>query len=286
MACPSGALESNVTQSSLLRPLRQALVAIVLLAVLGACKKEAVTAAETAPPEGVAGVASKAGGFLAYAHTVKFEVAPETIDGRISALQSACIDERFGACSVLAVESSSGRWATGSIALRVVPAGVERLVELGADGARAASRHTVAEDLADAVADVTDSQDLLTRQRAKLLEFSERKDIGIADMITLSERLAAVDAQLQSLAQDAAQQRRRIETNHLKIEFASNAEWEDESAFSFGELWETFASNLQDGVEGAAEYAGFLLPLVILFFPLALLWRWAWRWATRNSRAR
>ncbi len=257
----------------------------LLVYVLGACKKE-VMAVETAPPEGVAGVESKTGGFLAYAHTVKFEVAPESIAGRISALQSACNDERFGACSVLAVESTSGRQATGSIAMRVVPAGVERLVELGANGVQAASRNTHAEDLADAVAAVTDAKDLLTRQRAKLLEFSERDDLAVTDLITLSERLATVDAQLHSLAQDAAQQRRRIETNHLKIDFASNAEWEEESDFSVGELWETFASNLEDGVEGAAEYAGFLLPLMILFFPLALLWRWLWRWATRNSRAK
>ena len=283
---PSSTQETNVTQASIGRPLCTTLVVFLLLSVLGACKKESVAPIETAPPDGVAGVASKTGAFLAYAHTVKFEVAPDSIAGLISALQGACNDERFGACSVLAVESTSGRHATGSIAMRVVPAGVERLVELGANGAQAASRRTHAEDLADAVAAVTDSQDLLARQRAKLLEFSERNDLAVADLITLSERLAAVDAQLQSLAQDAAQQRRRIETNHLQIDFASNAEWEDESDFSFGELRKTFASNLEDGVEGAAEYAGFLLPLVILFFPLALLWRWLWRWVTRNSRTK
>ena len=261
------------------------LAALLLLAVLGACKKEAVMAPEATAADGVEGVASKANAFLAYAHTVRFEVEPASIAGRISALQSACNDERFGACSVLAMESTSGRQAIGSIAMRVVPSAVEELVKLGADGAEIASRRTSAEDLADAVADVADSQDLLTRQRAKLLEFSERKDLAVADLITLSENLAAVDARLQSLAQESAQQRRRIETNHLTIDFASNAAWEDESDFSFGAIWDTFASNLEDGINGAAEYAGFLLPMLILFFPMALLWRWAWRWATRKSRS-
>jgi len=261
------------------------LLAVVLLALLGACsKKETVTATDTAAPE-VAGLASKTGGFLAYAHTVAFEVEPDSIGDRITALQRACNEERFGACSVLEVQSTSGRRAIGSIAMRVAPAAVEQLVTLGADGAKIASRQTFAEDLADAVAGVADSRDLLTRERAKLLELSEHKDLTVADLITLSERLAAVEARLQSLAQEAAQQRRRIETNHLKIDFTSNAPWEEESDFSFGEIWETFTSNLQDGVQDAAEYAGFLLPMFILFFPLALLWRWAWRWATRKSRA-
>ena len=275
-----------MTKLLTVRTFSKVMVALLLLVVLGACEKKSVMASETAAPEGVSGVESKSGGFLAYTHSVKFEVDPGSIGGRISALQSACNEERFGACSVLAVESTSGRQATGSIAMRVVPAAVEELVKLGADGAEVASRRTSAEDLADAVADVTDSQDLLTRQRAKLLEFSERKDLAVTDLITLSENLAALDARLQSLAQDAAQQRRRIETNHLTIDFASNAEWEDESDISFAAIWETFASNFKYGIDGAAEYAGFFLPILVLFFPLALLWRWAWRWATRGSRAK
>jgi hypothetical protein len=275
-----------MTQLLTARTFWKVMVTLLLLGALGSCKKASVMAPETTAPEGVAGVVSKTGGFLAYTHSVNFEVDPNSIGGRISALQAACNEERFGACSVLAVESTSGRRATGSIAMRVVPAGVEELVKLGADGADVASRRTSAEDLADAVADVTDSQDLLKRQRAKLLEFSERKDLAVTDLITLSENLAAVDARLQSLAQEAAQQRRRIETNHLTIDFASNAGWEDESDVSFGAIWETFASNFKYGIDGAAEYAGFFLPILVLFFPLALLWRWAWRLATRSSLAK
>lgn len=262
------------------------LIALLLLGVLAACKQKATAALESTAPEAVAGVASKAGGFLAYTHSLSFEVAPESISPRVSAIQSACQDERFGACSVLVVESTSGRHATGRIAMRAVPAAVEALVALAADGTQPASRRTSAEDLADAVAEVTDSRDLLTRQRATLLEFSQRKDLSVTDLITLSDTLAATDARLQSLAQEAAEQRRRIETNHLAIDFASNAKWEAESSFSLAAIWTTFTSNLQYGVDGAAEYVGYFLPIMLLVFPLALLWRWAWRWATRNSRAK
>lgn len=268
------------------RALSRVLMSLLLVCLMAACKKEALAPPGDGAPEGVAGISSKTGGFLAYTHTVGFEVDPDSIGERIAALQSACTDERFGACSVLSMESTSGRGARGSIAMRVVPAAVEPLVKLGGEGTQIATRRTSAEDLADAVADVSDSQDLLTRQRAKLLEFSERKDLAVSDLIALSENLAAIDARLQSLAQESAQQRRRIETNHLTLNFTSNLGWEDESDFSFSRLWETFASNLMYGIDDAAEYAGFLLPIVVLFFPLALLWRWAWRLATRSSRTK
>lgn len=275
-----------MTQLLTVRALSRVLISLLLLCMLAACKKEAVVSPGAGAPEGVAGISSKAGGFLAYTHTVGFEVDPDSIAGRIAALQSACNEERFGACSVLSMESTSGRAARGSIAMRVVPAAVEALVKLGGEGTQFSTRQTSAEDLADAVADVSDSRDLLTRQRAKLLEFSERKDLAVSDLIALSENLAAIDSRLQLLAQESAQQRRRIETNHLTLNFASNLEWEDESDFSLSGLWDTFASNFEYGIDGAAEYAGFLLPIVVLFFPLALLWRWAWRWATRSTRAK
>lgn len=273
-----------MNQLLIVRTLSRMLLALLLLGTLAACKKEALAPPGAGAPEGVAGISSKTGGFLAYTHTVGFELDPDSIGGRIAALQDACNSERFGACSVLSMESTSGRAARGSIAMRVVPAAVEQLVKLGGEGTHIATRQTSAEDLAEAVADVTDSRDLLTRQRAKLLEFSERKDLAVSDLIALSENLAAIDARLQSLAQESAQQRRRIETNHLTLNFTSNMKWEDESDFSWSGLWDTFASNLEYGVEGAAEYVGFLLPILVLFFPLALLWRWAWRWATRSSR--
>ena len=105
-----------MTQLLTVRTFSKVMVALLLLVVLGACQKKSVMAPETTAPEGVAGVASKTGGFLAYTHSVNFEVDPDSIGGRISALQSACNEERFGACSVLAVESTSGRWATMSTA--------------------------------------------------------------------------------------------------------------------------------------------------------------------------
>lgn len=252
---------------------------------MGGCSKK-VVATEASEPNAIGGETAKPGALLAYEHNVRFEVAPDSIARRIAAVQVACNDERFGACSVLGISSTAGEQGSGEISVRVVPAGVEKLVALAGEGSGVAHRQTKAEDLADAVADVAGQQDLLTRQRASLIGFLDRKDLPVADLITVAQQLASVDSQLQALSQTAAQQRRRIETNLLQISLQSNVEATRTSDFTFTGAWHTFVESLAEGVDSAAESAGYLLPLALLFFPLALLWRWAWRFATRASRAK
>ena len=268
-----------------MRPIYAVVLVIALTQVLVGCKAK-VSATEDSEPNAVGGEVAKPGGLLAYEHEVSFEVAPDSIARRIAVVQAACNDERFGACSVLGIASTAGEQASGAISVRVVPAGVEKLVALAGEGSGVAQRQTKAEDLADAVADVAGQQDLLTRQRASLLGFIERKDLPVADLITVAQQLASVESQLQALSQTAAQQRRRIETNHLQISLQSNIPYEPPSDFTFAGAWGTFVDSLAEGADNAAESAGYLLPLAILFFPLALLWRWAWRFATRATRGK
>jgi hypothetical protein len=166
----------------------------------------------------------------------------------------------------------------------VVPAGVEPLVALAGEGDKIEKRSTKADDLADAVADVAAQQDLLQRQRETLLGFVSRKDIAVADMIAVSQQLASVESTLQGLAQQSADQRRRIETNLLKIQLYSISIGESDVDLSFSESWETFKESLAEGIAASAEYVGYSLPLLLVVFPLALMWRWCWRWATRKSR--
>jgi len=262
-----------------------ALAALILLSL--GCAKKSTTASDDASTgaDSVSGQAPKPGALLAYEHEIRFSVAPATLHRRITAVQSACNEEKFGACSVLGIESSSGDYATASIVLRTVPAGIESLVALAGEGAAIDKRTTKAEDLADAVADVEAQQDLLKRQRETLLAYVSRKDLAVADMIALSQQLATVESTLHGLSQQSADHRRRIETNRLSIDFRSNAVASVNKGISIHESWETFTDSLVEGINDAAEYAGYLMPLLLLVFPLALIWRWLWRLATRRSKA-
>ncbi len=266
-----------------MKTMRWLVVAILILLSLGCAGKKAST---DAGAEGgrVSGEAPKPGALLAYEHEIQFKVAPDTMNRRITAVQTACNEEKFGACSVLGINSSSGEYATASIVLRVAPAGVEPLVALASQGSAIDKRVTKAEDLADAVADVAAQQDLLRRQRETLLTYVARKDLAVGDMITLSQQLATVDSSLHGLSQQSADQRRRIETNLLTIELRSNVVARDKQSISIRDAWQTFSNSFVAGINDAAEYAGYLLPLLLLVFPLALIWRWLWRLATGKYR--
>lgn len=260
-------------------------LAVMVLLMMGCSKKVAVEAdGSGAPRAEITGETAKPGALLAYEHHIWFRVAPDSMTRRISAVQAACNEERFGACSVLGIDASTGDDASATIKVRLVPTGVEKLVALAAEGDTASKRQTQADDLADAVADVASQQDLLSRQRETLLGYVQRKDIAVADMIAVSQQLANIESMLHGLAQQSTDQRRRIETNLLTIDLHSNISSRAVSDFSFGDAWWTFVDSLAEGATAAAEYAGFLLPLILLAFPAALLWRWGWRRATGQAR--
>ena len=247
---------------------------IVALALSFGCAKKDV---QTAPD--VVGEASKAGAFLAYEHTVHVDPGDDRVDARLDAVRDACLRERFGACSLLSLEQAAGTYPRGEISVRIIPEGVDPMVKLAADGATILTRTTRAEDLAEAVADTTHQAELLARQRTRLEEFQVRKDLSVADMLALSKELAALEVQGVQVARDAAQQRRRIETNRLTIAFAVPTMRSGAARIgdAFGSLREQFV----DGVADALEYFGYALPFLLVGFPLLLVLRALWRRATR-----
>lgn len=203
-------------------------VLLAFMAVLvAACSKDRGGESAMAPAEAVGGNADTVRGrsgeanLLAYEHDVAIRLPADDLTKRIAVVRDACTGQKLGACSLLGEQHDAGDLPSGSLRMRVAPATVEPLVKLAADGAEIGQRSTRAEDLADAVADTQLRQRRLQTQHAKLLELLERKDIKVEDMIALTQQLSAIEAELQGANQEAAQQRRRIETNLLTLNFQS-----------------------------------------------------------------
>jgi len=156
---------------------------------------------------------------IAYEHSVEVRVPGSEIPHRIDAVQSACFAQKFGDCAVLNVEQRGGDFARGSITVRIAPKGVEPLLGSASQGGDIISRTLRADDLADAVTDNALRRSRLVKERTRLLEFQDRPDIELEDMLRLSKRLSEVEAMLDMALQEHAQQRRRIDTNRLTIEF-------------------------------------------------------------------
>lgn len=149
------------------------------------------------------------------------------------------------------------------------------MVTLAAEGGKLGQRITSAEDLADAVADVRRRQDRLQAQQQRLDELAKRKDISVSDLIALSKEQAAVENELQELAQVAAGQQRRLDTNRVTLNFRSSDGAHQQSRFS--RMFSNLGDNLVNGTADALERASYVLPFLILAFPVVWLWVWLWR---------
>jgi hypothetical protein len=248
--------------------IRAALLALLATAGLSACSSKSEVKSELR----ISGEQAKAGAQLAYEHRITLQLPTEAIAPRLAAAREACEAARYGECNVLRLEQSPG---LGSITVRIVPAGVEPLVALAAQGGEIGERQTTAEDLAGAVADNQRQQQRLKAQQQRLDELAARKDINVGDLIALSREQASVENQLQELEQQAAGQQRRIATNLLTLNLQPTGGRARSSRLhdALGHMLDQFT----DGIGSALDALSYGLPFLILGFPLLLLWVWLWR---------
>lgn len=258
--------------------LRTLLSCLLLIALVGCAKKEAVEPG----PAAVQGMAN-AEGLLAYEHSVSIELPAELLSARMAALRSACTQGVHGRCSLLEFTENAGEYASGRMQMRLVPEAVEPMLAGAADGGRSTRRSTRAEDLSVAVADNARERDRLSLQQQRLDALAGRTDLSVVEHLQLARELSALEAERLSAERVAAQQSLRLETNLLSLEFRastlSGSRWS-----ALGVALSESMDNFVDGLIEAIEVIAYALPYVLLAFPLALLWWALWRLATRGLR--
>ena len=236
-----------------------------------------------APAPMAAEAATDAGGdaaeasFLAYEHTASITLPADGIGARMQEAQQACTSARFGACVVLNVRQQGGDWPSATLGMRIAPQGVEPMIELASAGADLGSRSTHAEDLAVLVRDNDLARERLVKERERLQEFAARRDLAVADMIALSRQLADTEAQLERAGREAAQHRRRIETQLLTLEFRPTS-----TQANRNEIWLAIRDSgqtLAAGVAWTIRALAFSLPLLLLVVVVL-----AWRRRSRHRR--
>ena len=246
----------------------------LLLPALAACSKK-----QEVGPGSIPGQTSKPGAMLAYEHALFIQLPSAQIPEHVTAVREACEGNRFGACAVLRIEQGS---SSSKLVVRIVPAGVEPLTKLAAQEGVITSRESHAEDLADVVQDNQRKQAQLDAYSAHLDELAARRDIGVSDLIALARERAQVQTEREGLLNEAAQQKRRIETNLLTLQF-SNSDVGSRGhrlVASFTELLD----RLVDGIGDALSALAYGLPFLLLLLPVCLLWLWAWRRLTGRWR--
>lgn len=229
-----------------------------LLALAG-CGKHEMASTGAAAAEAVQ---SPQGAFLAYEHTVQLQLPGKEVAPRVKAVADACQSAKFGDCAVLNVSQQAGDTPRGTIKVRIAPKGVEPLIALATDKGEVVTRNTEAEDLAQQVADTQLMQDRLKNEHARLVEYQQRRDLAVADLLTISQRLSEIEASLQQANRDAAQQHRRIDTQLVTINLESTNSQRNRSEIgrAFGDFGEIFSTSLAYLIRVVAG----LLPVVIV----------------------
>lgn len=232
---------------------------------------------DTAPQSGPA----ESSAMLAYEHDVDIRLDAERIPQKVQAVRAACESSKFGACLVLEVRQSGGRYAEGSLTVRAEPKAIEPLIAAAGEGGDIGDRRTHAEDLAVAVRDNTMLQDRLRKQHARLLEFQGRTDLKVAEMIALAEQIAQVESQLEAAEREGATHKRRIETQLLTLSFSPSATEEQRSEI---------AAAFRDSGDVMAASAGAVIRIVAGLIPVAIAFAFAiwllrrlWRWRRRKK---
>lgn len=255
-----------ITGKPVLRMGAGAMLALLLAA--GCARQESTGVAAAAPA-----VRNPDGAMLAYEHDLEILLEEQAIPARLKASQQACASGRFGDCSVLEVSQQGGDHPRASLTVRIAPAGVEPFIAQAAQGADIGSRNTRAEDLARAVGDNHLLQDRLGRERERLIEFQQRRDLAVADMIALSQQLAQVEAQLQAAQQEGAQHRHRIDTQRVTLGFVPPG-----GQSGRGEIRQAlrdFTATLSTGTAWTIRAVAFLIPVgLVLWVLIGLVRRW------------
>jgi hypothetical protein len=231
----------------------------------------AIPQARLIKPEPGGGAKADLGVLLAYEHQIRIRMPGERIAARASEVQAACNSGKFGACAVLGMSQSGGDDPSATVEVRIVPEGVDKLIGLAGKGEEIAERSIQAEDLATAVRDNSLRQDRLRKEHARLLEFQDRKDLKIADVMTLSGRIAEIEAQLQAAEQEAAQQQRRISTQLVTLTFQTTRGQENTS--EIGQAFKDVGSIVTGVVAFMIRAFAALLPVAVVLFVLVVVIR-------------
>ncbi|MDZ5842702.1 DUF4349 domain-containing protein [Stenotrophomonas maltophilia] len=255
-----------------------ALTVPALVLALAACAKVEHAAGGGGAAAEAEAVASPEGAFLAYEHDVQVQLDAETIAPRIQQVAQACQSAKFGDCAVLQVDQRSGDSPSGEVRVRIAPKGVEPLIGLAGEGGTLQSRTTRAEDLAQQVADTALTKARLEKEHARLLAYQDRGGLKIEDLLAISTRLSEIEAGVEQASKDAAQQRRRIDTQLLTLHFGTTSGERGRS--EIGDALSESGSILSTSIAFLIRAAAALLPVAVL----ALIAGWGVRAGLRRRR--
>ncbi|GHD55092.1 DUF4349 domain-containing protein [Jeongeupia chitinilytica] len=254
--------------------MRTFVMAMFLILAMTACSKKEEASAEGAVTS-ASGQGNGAARFMAYAHMVRLDVTEGKVAGLYESVQDACRKAVAEQCVILKSSLSTGRDVSAEIRLRATPAGIQKLMDLLANGGRIIDKSVSAEDLAGPIGDAARKLAMLEDYRAKLEALRARASSDVDALIKVNQALAQVQSDIEAVSGEKAHLMQRVETATLTVSIAtmqSRSFWRP-VALALSD----FGRNLSQGVSSAITGVAYLLPwcvvLLVFFFLGRRLWR-------------
>ncbi|MEQ8205012.1 MAG: DUF4349 domain-containing protein [Woeseia sp.] len=213
--------------------------------------------------------------YLAYEHWLGVSVDEENISAQYERVVAACAADRDNECTVLDAQISSGEYASSSIRMRILPAGVDGLAAVASENASVIERRTHVEDLEKSITDVDARISMLTATRDKLLAIESRAADDVDSLIKVAAELSRVQSELERLLGQSAADHQRVTKHILTVRLMTA---ESSSFFAPAmEAFSQFGDNLSEGIGDTVTAVAYLLPWSFVLFLFVFIVRRIWR---------
>lgn len=218
-------------------------------------------------------------GTLSREHSVTIEVTESDLRSDFQRLTDRCTADSASHCTILQSDVTSGRFASGTIKLRIDPKAAEDLIVFAASLGKLEHRSTTVEDLAESIQDTQSRIEMLTNYRKQLLELQAKATTNVDAAIKIASELSTVQSNLEQANGQAAYQTKRTTTDIVSIHLVvteQKAIWRP-----IGAAARDFFGNLSNGISQAITAVAYILPWLLVVIPGLYLVRFLWR---RRSR--
>lgn len=246
-------------------------------AASGGAARYAPAAADTVPPSPQAAAISIPQ--LAYDYSYGFAASPDGVESLIKADQAACDRAGPAECQMISLDADNNRdagYVHKTLELRVTPQWLKAwqgglAASLKQAHARQTAQNVTSEDLS---LQIVDSQAHIKNQevlRDRLAEIIKTSPGKVSDLVDAEQRLADVQAEIDSAQSALAVMQKRVATSHLTLTYES--EQAAASNGTFAPVTEAFKSILRNmmmvfGI--MIQIASVLIPIAIVAGPI--LW--------------
>lgn len=209
---------------------------------------------------------------LSYKHQIAIEMPAAQIEPGLKALQAACQAVAEQGCLVMESSFRQSYVSQAHLVLSVRRRSVEALRTQAGGLGKLTIQSTEAEDVTGAVADGTRRMAMNKALRDDLLDLRKQSRGNIEALIKATEKLAEVQAEIESTEAELATLHKRVLMDQLTIDLTSN----DAHVFENHPVKDAvhgFVDNLATGLGGLIMFLALALPWLLLVAALPFIWR-------------